>query len=138
MKKTRQSGFTLIEILVTTAIIGILIGIVFGISGLASKKSDTSKALADMQKIRNALEEYRLQFGGYPVFTGNLTDSGFNTYYVRITEQMENKMPNLRITDPWGRGYVYSNQSAYAFSLSSQGAKTTDASDDIDSANSNF
>jgi len=138
MKKSRQAGFTLVEILVTTAIIGILIGIVFGISGLAGKKSDTSKALADMQKIRNALEEYRLQYGGYPNFNGKLTEVGFNNDYRKLSEEMDNKVPHLVITDPWGRGYNYSNQSVYAYSLYSLGAKPADPSDDIDSANSNF
>ncbi len=138
IKSTCRSGFTLVEILVTTAIIGILIGIVFSISGLAAKKSDTSKALSEMQKIRNALEEYRLQYGNYPSYNGKLSDPSFNTYKTKITQDMDKKYPDFPTTDPWGRGYVYSNQSAYAFMLSSQGPNATDSSDDLDSAGGNF
>ena len=136
--QNRQAAFTLVEILVVTAIIGILMGIVFSVSGLAGKKSDSSKALSQMQKIRNALEEYRLQYGSYPVFNGKMTDAGFAATKTKLTETMNNKVPDLQITDPWGRGYVYSNQSIYAYSLYTLGAKINDSSDDLDSANSNY
>ena len=126
MRTHKQAGFTLVEILVTTAIIGILVGIVFGISGLASKKSDNSKALAEMHIIRNALEEYRLQFGTFPPSLNN------------INTKMDEPFKSTKLIDPWGRSYIYSNNSAYAYTLISAGPKTTDSSDDIDSASGNF
>ena len=126
MRTHKQAGFTLVEILVTTAIIGILVGIVFGIAGLASKKSDNSKALAEMHIIRNALEEYRLQFGTFPPSLNN------------INTKMDEPFKSTKLIDPWGRSYIYSNNSAYAYTLISAGPKTTDSSDDIDSASGNF
>ena len=116
----------MVEILVTTAIIGILVGIVFGIAGLAGKKSDTSKALAEMHLIRNALEEYRLQYGAFP---NDLTS---------IKNRMDEPFKSVKTMDPWGRAYIYSNNSAYAYTLISAGPKTTDNHDDIDSASGNF
>jgi len=126
MRTKRQAGFSLVEILVTTAIIGILVGIVFGIAGLAGKKSDTNKALAEMHLIRNALEEYRLQFGSFPT---NLS---------LVTSKMDQPYKSVKLTDPWGRAYIYSNNSAYAYTLISAGPKSTDNHDDIDSASGNF
>jgi type II secretory pathway pseudopilin PulG len=99
---------------------------VFGIAGLASKKSDNSKALAEMHKIRNALEEYRLQFGTFPPSLNN------------INTKMDEPFKSTKLIDPWGRSYIYSNNSAYAYTLISAGPKTTDNSDDIDSASGNF
>lgn len=126
MRTHKQAGFTLVEILVTVAIIGILVGIVFGIAGLASKKSDTTKALSEMHQIRNALEEYRLQFGAFP--------PNLNSINTRMAEPFK----SVKTVDPWGRAYIYSNNSAYAFTLISAGPKTTDAADDIDSASGSF
>jgi general secretion pathway protein G len=120
MRTHKQAGFTLVEILVTVAIIGILIGITLGISGLASKKSDESKTRAQLQLLSNALEEYRIQFGSYP---NNLTTliNGLGPAYT-----------NLAIVDPWGRSYQYTRTSAFLYTLKSTGAKSADASDDLD------
>ena len=120
MRTHKQAGFTLVEILVTVAIIGILIGITLGISGLASKKSDESKTRAQLQLLSNALEEYRIQFGSYP---NNLTT---------LINDLGSTYTNLAIVDPWGRNYQYTRSSAFLYTLKSTGVKSTDASDDLD------
>ena len=60
------SGFTLVELMTVIAIIAVLAGLILGIAGYAVRKADISRAMADMEKIKNALEEYRLAYGPYP------------------------------------------------------------------------
>jgi len=112
--KRSVQGFTLIEILVTTAIIGLLIGIVLGISGIASRKSDESKARTEMQKIANALEEYRLVYNSLPTNLNALTSPA-----TAISAELK----ELKLIDPWGRDYVYTTQSRFSYSLMSGGPK---------------
>lgn len=86
-------------------IIAVLAGLVVSIAAIAGRKSDRAKALADMELIRNKLEEYRIEHGGYP-------DS-------------ETAMGGLGVAnDPWGWPYVYDHDpkaSKYTYSLYSKG-----------------
>jgi len=129
MNRKNQAGFTLVELLVTTAIIGILIGIVVGVAGLASKKSDEGKARAEMQQIGNALEEYRIKYGRYPQNLSTLKNN--NT-------EIDVQLKSFKDKDPWGRDYEYTRNSDYSYRLFSRGAKGTDASDDIDSSRDSY
>jgi general secretion pathway protein G len=121
-KISSRAAFTLVEVLVTTAIIGILIGLVLGVSGVASRKSDEGKAKAQMQMISNALEEYRVLFGSYPAGLGDL---------MAVTNQLPIEFL-VTTNDPWGRGYVYERPSRYAFNLKSLGIKNSGADRDSD------
>ena len=123
-KHKRNQGFTLVEVLVTTAIIGLLIGIVLGITGMASRKSDESRAVAEMQKISNALEAYRIAYGRYPANINTLQDDSANY-------DIETK--DFKLTDPWGRPYEYERNptGGLTYKLWSQGPRANDASDDI-------
>ncbi len=66
-----KKGFTFIEILVVTVLIGVLaaIGIV-SFSGI-NKKARDGKRKSDVEQIRSALEMYRSDNGYYPT-TGSL------------------------------------------------------------------
>lgn len=64
----RQSGFTLIEMLVVVSIITILTGIGLATYSAAQKKSRDSRRMADLESVRSALEIYRADNPaiGYP------------------------------------------------------------------------
>lgn len=129
-----HAGFTLVELMTVIAIIAILAGLVLGISGYATKKADQSRAMADMEKIKNALEEYRLQYGEYPFVLpgyGSLTNLAFAGTRERLTNSMQNAVRDLSFVDPWGNSFFYSRQSQFVYVLSSWGPDMSDTNDNI-------
>ncbi len=74
MLRRGRAGFTLIEILLVIAIIGILASIILvGLNGARSKARDATR-LTDLQTIASALEFYYDDTGHYPVATGQITE----------------------------------------------------------------
>ena len=59
-------AFTLVELLVVMAIIGILAAITMGIYGSAKGKAVDSRLRAELAKIELALENYKAKNGQYP------------------------------------------------------------------------
>lgn len=63
---SRKGAFTLIETLVVVAVIGLLIGGIFKLMGLAGTMSKRAETIARMQRIQNALAGYYAAYGTYP------------------------------------------------------------------------
>ncbi len=107
MKKRKQSGFTLIEVMAVMAILALLATFVLP-NVLGNKESaDRDKALADIVAIENALDMYKLDNSTYPT-----TDQGLQALVTKPTNPEPRKyreggyikrLPN----DPWGREYQY-------------------------------
>jgi prepilin-type N-terminal cleavage/methylation domain-containing protein len=73
MKKTSQlhpriraTAFTLIELIVVIAIIGILAGLVLPVVGAVNKKKQISLAQTQLKDIESAIEGYKTKLGFYP------------------------------------------------------------------------
>lgn len=66
MNKNTRKGFTLIEMLIVVAIIGILASIVVVGIGPAQKKGRDSRRAADLREVQTALELYYNKEGEYP------------------------------------------------------------------------
>ena len=117
--RDRRKGFTLIELMVVIMIMAILAGIVFGIMGFAARKAASARAMADLQQIKNALERYRLDYGGYFDQSGPMTtaDPLWDTFRAALT----NYNQEVKFTDPWERPYQYESQGRYQFRLWSYG-----------------
>ncbi len=88
-------GFTLLEVLLVLAILGILAGFSATNYIESLKKSRDGKRNADLQQIRGALELYRSNIGSYPgptgtyglpFGTGGLIDALNNTYMTKIPQ----------------------------------------------------
>ncbi len=70
MTDKKKSGFTLVEILIVVAIILLLAGMLYRVGSLVSDRSNRARAIADMQALANALEEYFAAHGIYPPTRG--------------------------------------------------------------------
>ena len=106
--KKAEAGFTLVEVMVTMVIIGLLTTFVVMNVLPAQDKAMAQKAKADIRNIENALEQYRLDMLDYPeqsvglealksLPAGNPNAARYRPGgYVKF-------LPN----DPWGRPYIY-------------------------------
>jgi len=108
MTAGRQSGFTLLEIMVVVFILGLLVTLVApNILGRADEARRT-KAMADMKAVEQALNLYRLDSGGYPT-----TAQGLEALVRQPTTPPLPRAwnPNGYLEhmplDPWGNAYVY-------------------------------
>lgn len=64
------------ELLVVLVVISILAGITISVSKLVSWRAKQAQSEAELQKIKNALEEYRAIYGEYPI-VGDARHYGF-------------------------------------------------------------
>lgn len=77
--KSRQNAFTLLELLVVMAIIGLLVGLGLRTFGSIQQKSRDSRRKQDIQSIVKALELYYNDFKHYPYsFNGQIMACGNN------------------------------------------------------------
>jgi len=127
-----QDGFTLIEIMVVILIIGLLaLMVVPRLRGVADRAKRT-KAQADIQELKQALDRYYLDNGSYPT-----TDQGLQALVAppsggRLPSNYEQggyieKLPN----DPWGNQYFYQSDGT-TYALKSFGPDGVQSADDID------
>jgi len=104
----RRAGFTLIEILVVVAIIGILAAVIVPRIVGRTDEARRTKAMADLRAIENALAMYKLDNGVYPT-----TEQGLQALVQKPT--VGNVPPNYKEggylskppQDPWGSPYGY-------------------------------
>jgi prepilin-type N-terminal cleavage/methylation domain-containing protein len=69
----KRKGFTLVELLVVVAIIGLLSGmVVISIKNVKAKARD-SQRVSDVNTISTGLNMYHNDFNAYPVFDGYIT-----------------------------------------------------------------
>ena len=69
----KQSGFTLLELLIVIVIIGILALLIIPNISSAPKKARDTQRKTDLRAAQKALEEYYVSNQAYPIATGNIT-----------------------------------------------------------------
>jgi general secretion pathway protein G len=107
----RQAGFTLLEILVVVAILGLLIGLVAPAALRQLGGAQVSVAKQSIQRLAGVLDLYRLDMGGYPS-----TEQGLQALVARPSGAAAWNGPYLKAEagpplDPWNRPYLYRNPS---------------------------
>ena len=121
-----ESGFTLLELLVVLAIMGMLAAIIAPqvIKYLGTSRTQTAKV--QIQNVMSALELFRLDVGRYPSQQEGLeglvvappTAPNWNGPYLK---------KDSALTDPWGRKYHYTVPGKHGdvdvYSLGSDGAE---------------
>ncbi|WP_290429047.1 type II secretion system major pseudopilin GspG [Ideonella oryzae] len=108
MKRLRQAGFTLIELMVVLVIIGVLAALI--VPNVLDRADDArvTAARTDIGNLMQALKLYKLDNQRYPTGEQGLdalirkpTTSPVPSNWRPYVE----KLPN----DPWGRAYQYAN-----------------------------
>ncbi len=121
--QARDEGFTLLEILVVVAILGLLIGLVAPAVLRQFGGAQVNVAKQSIGSLASVLDMYKLDVGSYPTTEQGIaalsTDpggvAGWNGPYVNGTAAP---------VDPWGHPYVYrdpSTREGHAYDLCSRG-----------------
>ena len=71
MKTNRQSGFTIIEMLIVVTILAMLAGILIPVLEDAASSSRDSRRASDLKTMQTALASFQRVNGAYPDTTGN-------------------------------------------------------------------
>lgn len=90
--KTKDQGFTIIELLIVIVVIGILVFLIFStLSGVKQKERNTERQ-TDIKALQAAVESYYAQNSRYPTLA-NMNDSAFRTANLKTLEDDNLKDP---------------------------------------------
>lgn len=125
----RRDGFTIIELLAVVMIMAILGAIVIGIAGYAARRAEHARVTANLQLIRNALENHRIDAGRYIGFPDDVDDVHpmTGTKYQVLT----NYVDTIVFEDSWGNPFQYKVLGRHSYELWSWGPTGPDEDYDI-------
>lgn len=107
----KESGFTLLELLVVIVILGLLIGLVAPAVLRQLGHAKDSIAQQSIQRIASVLDLYKLDNGGYPD-----SSQGLQALITKPDGMESWAGPYLKSgdepLDPWGHQYLYAEPSA--------------------------
>lgn len=125
----RRRGFTLVELLVVLAILGLLVGLVGPQVMKTLGSSKTKTARIQIEDLSAALDIYRLEVGRYPTTSDGLQALVDNTAGVASWNGPYLKKSQVP-KDPWGFDYQYRSPGQNgSFDLWSLGADNREGGD---------
>lgn len=108
--RRREAGFTILEVLVVVAIIGLLVGLVAPTALRQLGGAKLSVAKQSIERLSTILDLYALDVGSYPT-----TEQGLAALVRRPAAGGTWNGPYIKgdavPADPWGRAYVYRSPS---------------------------
>lgn len=96
IKRSRRAGFSLLELMLVVAIIGVLSAIAAVAVSYQGEKVKKKATYATMQVIKNALDQYKLEKNSYP--TSLMALQAGTTPYLD---------PLKPVVDGWSQAFLY-------------------------------
>jgi len=120
MKKlhVRKGGFTLIELMIVVAIIGILTAIAFPLYANLQARARVAKAQADARTMAGAVVVYAAHMGVMPATVDDLTSAQVNTQGISAGPFLASVPVAPQTWDP----YTYKDNGDGTFSVSTSSA----------------
>lgn len=132
LQKKRRNAFTLVEILIVIAIIGILVGLTFAIAGPVMVSISKTKAKSQIQKISLALNDFKSRYGEYPMAENG---GGDDTWQRLLIDSMRGDKILVRRNGRLSMvSYKEGRTNAEILPFLALGEFTLDEEDDIDTA----
>lgn len=112
-----QSGFSLIELLVVLAILGLLAGLVVTNILERMRKARYESAVSQVALIQSKITEFAMDNGRMPVSITELVDRPSD-----VTAWVGPYIKRALLMDPWGNHWTYSSRgTTHSFELTSLG-----------------
>lgn len=101
----RRNGFSLIELLIVVAVIGILATIAIPNLLTAIQRSRQSRTTADIRMISEGIEAYQNDYSAYPVIDNGTVE--------QLSDDLEPYIRKFNYDDGWGQPIFYDSDGAH-------------------------